>query len=283
MVNHSATTSSTKTTQAIPTETPTAISRLLCLRSDQANLHYSPTDKMWEIPPIDMSPDIHHVVTIRSLRIYHLFPSVRTAKTLKTPGRPDVDIFTANWDAPTLANYLSAMLEDVRVTFDYTDLRFYFDPPLEISEGTTAHRHLGLATGFVGEISRSHMPVKLSCPQAVYVYSNLSASTIPPSGLLGTVPITVPFGDLISYQNDSNDNGVMCTDQSLRNIRITLSNENGRDLCPNVDEVDNYNINDEYMPVWEIILNLEPVKHDGYSGLVRSEDMALILEGDETN
>lgn len=201
---------------------------------------------------------------------------------LKTVGHSDIDIFTANWDAPTLANYLTDKLGDVRVTFDYTDLRFTFTPALEILAGTTAHRHLGLLTDYVGSVNQSHIPVKLNPPQAIYVSSSLSAATVPPSGLLGTIPITVPFGDLIVYQNESNDSGVLCMDQSLRSIRITLCNENYRDLCPDVDEVSGYEINREYMPPWEIILYLTPVQHEGFTGLQRAEDLAVILEGDES-
>jgi hypothetical protein len=216
------------------------------------------------------------MINIRSLRLYHLFPSVRTGKILRTSGDPDIDIFTANWDAPTLANYLtySMTASGTKVTFDSTDYRFYFSPPITVLDGTTCQKYLGLHPDFTGVVSRSQFPANLTLPQAVYVYTDISTATIPASGLLGIIPINVNYGELISYDNTSSDTEMLCMDHTIRHITIRLTNENGYPLCPNMDPVDGYDINDDYLPNWEIVLSLRTVEHGGYGTLDRMSDIS---------
>ena len=197
---------------------------------------------------------------------------------MKTEGHSDVEIYPANWDAITLANYLSATLGDVIVTFDTTDLRFYFDPAITVLEGTTCQKYLGLHPSFTGATSQSHFPANLTLPQSIYVYTNLSSQTIPPSGLLGIIPIDVGYGELIVYDNTSADTSLLCLDHQIRDITIRLTNENGTPLCPNVDAVDGYDINDDYLPPWEIGLTIEISDHPGYGSIERSTDLATVLE-----
>lgn len=203
---------------------------------------------------------------------------MRTGKTLKTTGHSDVSIFTANWDAPSLANYLTEQLADTKVTFDPTDLRFYFSPAITVLEGTNCQKYLGLHPAFAGTVSKSHFPANLTPPQSVYIYTDLSAQTIPASGLLGIVPINVDFGELILYDNTSADTSLLCLDHQIRSITIRLTNENGYPLCPNVDLVDGYDINDDYLPTWEVGLTIDVIDHPGYGSIERSSDLAVVLE-----
>lgn len=185
-----------------------------------------------------------------------------------------MDIYSANWDAPSLANYLTYSLSGTKVTFDETDLRFYFSPAITILSGTTAHKYLGLHPDFVGSVTQSHFPANLTCPQSIYVRTDLSTATIPASGILGIIPINVNFGDLITYDNTSSDTAMLCMDHTIRHITIRLTNENGSPLCPNVDLVNGYDINDDYLPNWEIVLTMQTVEHSGYGNLDRSSDLA---------
>lgn len=185
-----------------------------------------------------------------------------------------MEIYSANWDAPSLANYLTYSLTGTTVTFDETDLRFYFSPAITITSGTTAHKYLGLHPDFVGTVSASHFPANLTCPQSIYVHSDLSTATVPASGLLGIIPINVNFGELISYDNTSSDTAILCMDHTIRHITIRLTNENGSPLCPNVDTVNGYDINDDYLPNWEIVLTMQTVEHGGYGSIDRSSDLA---------
>lgn len=273
------TTENQTTTKNPPTIIPTSkteitgTTRLIYLRSELADIHLSPVEKTWIIPQSSAVPGVQHVINIRSLRIYHQFPSVRTAKVLKTSGNPDVEIYPANWDAPSLANYLTYTL-DSKVTFDETDLRFYFSPAITVLSGTTAHKYLGLHPGFTGSVSQSHFAANLTCPQSIYVYTDLSTATIPASGLLGIVPINVNFGELITYDNTSSDTAILCMDHTIRHITVRLTNENGSPLCPNVDLVNGYDINDDYLPNWELVLTMQTMEHPGYGSIDRSSDLA---------
>lgn len=201
---------------------------------------------------------------------------MRTSKTLRVDGVDDIDIYTANWDAPSLANYLNASIPTTKVTFDETDLRFYFDPSLTVLAGTTAQKYLGLHPNFTGTITRSQFPANLTLPQSVYVYTDLSAATIPASGLLGIIPINVNFGELITYDNTSSDTALLCMDHTIRHITIRLTNENGSPLCPNVDPVGGYDINDDYLPAWEIVLSIDTINHPGYGSMDRAFDLAAL-------
>lgn len=156
-----------------------------------------------------------------------------------------------------------------KVTFDPTDLRFYFSPAITVLEDTTCQKYLGLHPNFTGEVSKSQFPANLTLPQAVYVYTDISTATLPTSGLLGIVPINVNFSELISYDNTSSDTEMLCMDHTIRHITIRLTNENGSPLCPNVDPVDGFDINDDYLPNWEIVLSMRTIDHSGYGSMDR--------------
>jgi hypothetical protein len=162
-----------------------------------------------------------------------------------------------------------------KVTFDPTDLRFYFDPAITVELGTNCQKYLGLHPNFTGTVSQSHFPANLTLPQAVYVYTDISTATLPASGLLGIIPINVNFGELISYDNTSSDNEILCMDHTIRHMTIRLTNENGSPLCPNVDPVDGYDINDDYLPNWEIVLSIRTTTHSGYGILDRASDISM--------
>ena len=212
--------------------------------------------------------------------MFHYFPSVRTPKVLKTTGHDDITIFSANWDAYSLGNYLTAMLGDTTVAFDPTDLRYYFSPSIDIIQGTTCQTYLGLPSEFTGTVEKSIIPANLSVPQSIYVYTDLSAQTIPPSGLLGIVPISVGWGELICYDNTSADTSLLCLDHQIRSIKLRLTNQNGSPLLPNMDPVDGYDINSQYpyCPPWEVGLTIDIIDHPGYGSIDRAVDLAILTE-----
>lgn len=236
----------------------THISRMLYLRSDQAIQSYGPTDKVWEISPINTRGKYHNLV-IRSLQIMHLFPNVKTDMTLNT-GTQTVTIPAGNYMPGQLANYLNELLisEVDTVCYDQQLCIFRFSPSLNlVSDGTTAQSILGFKPGvdYTG-VTESVLPVQLSGPSRIIVETNLQLYNIPISGRLGVFPITKSYGMTLEYNNFSTTHSHLCMDQHFQHIHIRLVDENG-DLLQGYDEIP-----------WDILISFEPVDNPGFQNFI---------------
>ena len=242
---------------ALTTMNPTSntpISRMLYLRSDQADQSYGPTDKVWEISPMYTRGKYHNLV-VRSLQILHLFPNVKEAKTLNT-GTKTVTIPAGNWNPATIARYLNDQLyPDVQmVCYDDQSKIFRFCPSIDvINEGTTAHAILGFKAGqdYI-DATESVLPVQLFGPTRIVVDTNLQLYNIPISGRLAVVPVTKSYGEMLHYDNFASTYNHLCMDQFFQHIRIRLTDEKG-ELLTAYEEVP-----------WDILISFEPIDNPGF-------------------
>lgn len=232
----------------------TPISRMLYLRSDQADQSYGPTDKVWEMAPMYTRGKYHNLV-VRSLQILHLFPNVKEAKTLNT-GKKIVTIPAGNWNPAAIARYLNDQLyPDVEmVCYDDIGKVFRFCPGVDIiNDGTTAHAILGFKSGqdYTGA-TESVLPVQLFGPTRIVVDTNLQLYNIPISGRLAVIPVTTQYGEMIHYDNFASTYNHLCMDQFFQYIRIRLTDEKGQ-LLTAYEEVP-----------WDVLISFEPIDNPGF-------------------
>lgn len=236
----------------------TPISRMLHLRSDQADLHFGPTDKVWTLSPMYTRGKYHNLV-VRSLQILHLFPNVNEAKTLNT-GTKTVTIPAGNWNPAAIARYLNDQLyPDVQmVCYDDHSKVFRFCPGINvIDEGTTAHAILGFRPGQDYILAtESVLPVQLFGPTRVIVDTNLQLYNIPINGRLAVLPVNKSYGEMLHYDNFASSHSHLCMDQHFQHIRIRLTDEKG-ELLQAYDEVP-----------WDILISFEPIDNPGFQSYV---------------
>lgn len=239
-------------TAMIPTSN-TPISRMLYLRSDQADISYSPSDKRWLVSPIHTRGKQHNTV-VRSLQIRHLFPNVRETVVLST-GTKTVVIPAGNYDPCMIARYLNDKLypEVETVCWDAAESIFRFCPSINIQDTSTAAKLLGFKPGVTyTNATHSVLPANVWGPQRIIVNSNLHLFNIPINGRLAVIPITVKYGEMIHYNNLGSTYFYLCMNHQLQNIHITLTDEDGYPLKA-YDEIP-----------WDILISFEPIDNPGF-------------------
>lgn len=247
----------TASTMMNPTSS-TPISRMLYLRSNQANQSYGPSDKAWVISPMYTRGKYHNLI-VRSLQILHLFPNIKSPVTLNT-GSKQVTIPAGNFDPSTIARYLNEQLyPDVEtVCYDAKSLCFRFFPSIDIlNEGTTAQNILGFIPGqdYIG-VTESVLPVQLRGPNRIVVNTNLQLYNIPISGRLAVLPILGSYGEMLHYDNWGSTHSHLCMDQHFQTLRISLVDEND-DPLNGVDEIP-----------WDILISFEPIDNPGFQNFI---------------
>jgi hypothetical protein len=276
-----------QTTQQLAGNESINTTRLLSLNSKQASAHYNTTDLGWVVPKSHKRSYLQQKIIMQKFHMWHTFKSVPEDVDLyivplsdkSNPPDPTklihVPIFKANWTEDALAAYISdkikaattASLNDgVVVTYDPYQLQFcfcgYVDPNTGVCEGialdasSTANKYLGFRDGAVARTNTSHFPpVALKGPTCINVYTNFNINNIPVSNFLTCIPIQVPYGYHIYYDNNDNSEAVLSLDNDLQFIRLTLRDEEGRPL----EYPDNL--------VWEAQLGLQSTIPDGFSPL----------------
>lgn len=245
--------------QAMTPTSNTPISRMLYLRSDQADQSYGPSDKMWLISPMHTVGKYHNLV-VRSLQILHLFPNVKKTVILNT-GKKIVTIPAGNFSPPQIARYLNDQLyPDVEtVCWDPQMAVFRFCPGINIMPDSTAASLLGFVSGitYTGA-TESVLPANIYGPQRIIVDTNLQLYNIPISGRLAVIPIQESYGQMIHYNNFASTYNHLCLDAHFQYIRIQLTDETG-DLLQGHDEV-----------AWDMLISFEPIDNPGYQNFISS-------------
>lgn len=237
---------------------PTPISRMLYLRSDQADQSYGPTEKVWILPPMNTRGK-HHNLAIRSLQIFHLFPNVPETVILNT-GTKVVTIPAGNYSPGMIARYLNDQLypEVTSVCYDPYMNIFRFCPGLNlVASTTTAQDILGFYHGIdYYQATESVLPVQLYGPTRIIVDSNLQLYNLPVSGRLGVFPVDKPYGQLISYDGTSATHSHLCMNTHLTHIHIRLTDEKGRALN-GVDSIP-----------WDLLISFEVIENEGFQNFI---------------
>lgn len=231
----------------------TPISRMLYLRSDQADNNYGPTDKSWKISPMWTRGKYHNVV-VRSLQIMHLFPNVRESVTLNT-GNKTVTIPAGNYSPSQIARYLwDKLYPDVEtVCWDPQMAVFRFCPGINIVGDSSAAALLGFKPGVdYTAATESVLPANVYGPQRIIVDTNLQLFNIPISGRLAVIPVETEYGKMIHYNNFASTYNHLCMDMHFNHIHIRLTDQNG-DALHGFDEVP-----------WDILISFEPIDNPGF-------------------
>lgn len=247
----------TSTTTTPMSNTP--ISRMLYLRSNQADANYGPSHKRWIVSPMWTKGKYHNLV-VRSLQILHLFPNVRETVTLKT-GSQTVTIPAGNYQPAMIARYLNDQLyPNVQsVCWDPDAAAFRFCPGIDIEPTSTAAPLLGFEKGVSYKgVTESVLPANIYGPQRIIVDTNLQLFNIPVSGRLAVIPILEKYGQIIHYNNFSSTYSHLCMEQDIQFIEIKLMDENGAPLHAS-----------DSTP-WDILISFEPIDNPGFQGWAKS-------------
>lgn len=238
------------------TMTPTSntpISRMLYLRSDQADESSGPSDKTWLISPMYTRGKYHNLV-VRSMQMMHLFPNVKNTVTLNT-GSKTITIPAGNYEPGVIARYLNDQLypEVESVCWDAKMAVFRFCPSINIAADSTAAPLLGFKSGvaYTG-VTESVLPANVYGPQRIIVDTNLQLFNIPISGRLAVIPIQESYGQIIHYNNFSSTYNHLCMDSHFQSLRIRLTDEYG-ELLTAYEEVP-----------WDILISFEPIDNPGF-------------------
>lgn len=212
-------------------------------------------------------------MNLRNLNIFHVWPSVKEDCVIQLSG-DIINVPKGNWDAPGLALYLTQQSAlgagHVTVTYDYAQLKFLFSPAATIGPLTTNFHIVGFPNPppLFNFVSESPQPVQLSGPTRIHVNTNLSLYTVPTSGRLGTVPVTVDYGELLSYFDESGTEPSLCMEQHIDHLDIKLTDENNNPL-------EGY----EDVP-WGVIISITPVVNEGFDQVpyLKQEDGTIVQE-----
>lgn len=238
------------------TMTPTSntpISRMLYLRSDQADESFGPSDKTWIISPMYTRGKYHNLV-VRSLQILHLFPNVKKTVTLET-GTQTVTIPAGNYEPSMIARYINDQLYPAieSVCWDPKMAVFRFCPSITIQAGSTAAPLLGFKEGVTyTNVTESVLPANVYGPQRIIVDTNLQLFNIPISGRLAVIPVQESYGQMIHYNNFASTYNHLCMDSHFQSLRIRLTDEFG-DTLVGYDETP-----------WDILISFEPIDNPGF-------------------
>jgi len=121
-------------------------------------------------------------------------------------------------------------------------------------------------TWTLNNISKSQMPIRLSGPTCIHVNTNLPLFNIPTSGRLATIGVSVNYGELLLYFDESNSQPVLLTSQFLDYIRIQLTDENN-------EELECY----DHLP-WQCVISIDPIEGSGYESMTNTLNRPNIEE-----
>lgn len=97
-------------------------------------------------------------------------------------------------------------------------------------DGSYGLSHLGLPDGQSGTYTQSAFPPNLGGPTQIQVWTNLSVINVPTSRLLATIPVTVGYGELITYIDTSSMLPILLADFQIDHLTIELTDGNGNPL-----------------------------------------------------
>lgn len=160
-----------------------------------------------------------------------------------------------NYAPPQIARYLNDQLypEVETVCWDASMLVFRFCPGINVLPDSTAASLLGFKSGTAyTNATESALPANVLGPQQIIVETNLSLFNIPISGRLCVVPIQVPYGQVIHYNNWASTCYHLCMQHYIDNIQITLTDESGEELA-GYDEIP-----------WSVLISFEPMDNPGF-------------------
>jgi hypothetical protein len=103
-------------------------------------------------------------------------------------------------------------------------------PELQINEGTTCQRLLGLPEGWTGLFSQSLQPVNYRTVTKFNVDTNLSLYNSPVSGRLCTIGVDVEYGELQVYQDQSGALPILMMNHQLSTLEVILTDQDGEEL-----------------------------------------------------
>lgn len=230
--------------------------RLISLKSWQADINSQPLDKTWVVPKANKRTYLNSKITLQTLKIWHTFKSIPSSVTLVTPTQ-SVSIFEGNWTPETLANFLSDQLIDITVTWDPYQFHFTFCPSITILGSSTASPYLGFTLGkeYTTVQKSQFPPVKLKGPTCINVWTNFTMDTIPYSEFLACVPVNVAYGEHLFYTNYDNSQAVMSLASDIHYIRISLRDEKGN-LFDYPDDIE-----------WSVDLAIQSAIPEGFAPL----------------
>lgn len=242
--------------------------RRLFLKSEQASIQYSPTHLLWNIPTsLLTTAETTYRARILNLNLFNCFPSVPRARYIRYYGNDGgirtISINSQNWNAYTLADFLTTTFKDtptlngeVTVTYDIYTNRFTFSPGLPVVHTDTlaftdAWKELGIKEGSYTSIGYSNTEVDLSGVTKIQVESSWSATNLPITGKLATIPNDTYFTEELQFYEASGD-PFLVVNQDITSITIDLQDQFGTSLSEWLPEDETY----EYPP-WSITILLD--------------------------
>jgi hypothetical protein len=194
------------------------------------SMSIAPNKKTWILPPMDRHATQHRV-SLRSMEIYNLTPSVPTGIQIITP-TGTISIPAGNWTAHDIAEQINYQFNKCGpgiACFDTKTLLFYFENSIEVLDGSSGLSHLGLPDK-AGTYTKSLFPPNLGGPTQIQVWTNLSVVNLPISRLLATIPVTVGYGELVTYLDTSSMLPILLADYQIDHLTIELTNQNGEPI-----------------------------------------------------
>lgn len=246
--------------------------RRLYLKSEQADISYSPTHKVWTLPPTESTSTTSYRARLLSLELYNCFPSVPVSKFIRyrgVSGDATLTIPPGDWNALTFAAFLTESFKTtptsagmVTVTYNYQLNRFQFSPGLPLSldvsqPQTDAHKELGLLpTLFYSSITESSIDIDFTSVTQIQVQTSWSANNLPITGKLASLPNDTFYTDLIKYYEPSGD-PLLVTNQDLSSIEIDLRDQDGKPLYERIPVSVPSLYSQDIYPNWSCIILLD--------------------------
>lgn len=203
-------------------------------------------------------------MNLRNLNIYNTWPSVPEDKTVNIKFNEDgityqYTIPKGNWNAWSLAAYLNTLFAvdglTTTMAYDSGRLGFIFTDTVEFVDFTDCIEIFGFPSTNLGYQWGSTIPIDISGPSRIHVNSNLSLFTVPQSGRLGTVPVNVDYGELLSYFDESGTEPSLCSDMHLTRLTLHLTDQDNNEL-EGYDEIP-----------WGAVIAITPIPNDGFEAV----------------
>lgn len=115
------------------------------------------------------------------------------------------------------------------------------------------------------------IPIDILGPTDLHINTSLSLYTIPPSGRLCKVPVTVGYGETLNYFDESGSQPSLCSEQHIQRLQIHIQDNNNEEL----DGYEEFN--------WGVVLSMEAIPNPGFSSAERidrpsEEESQIIIE-----
>lgn len=249
----------------------TNTTRLLHLKSWQADLSNTNADKTWIFQQVFRRKYLQHRVSLQAFKIWNAFQTIPERLTLiamKNSILTEIPIYPGNWNPNALANYLTNKLQvldpetglpdpflSTVVSWDPYQLKFYFCPNGITLAESDANKILGFPEEGVSSEVVSLNTVVFTAPKCVNLYTNFTMNNIPVSHFLACVPITVPYGEYNIFTNFDNSHASLILDPELNVVRIILKDDR-ENMLYYPDDLD-----------WEVVLAIEAVSPEGFQPL----------------